>query len=100
MKFAFPPFAFLRVPLQLKMALPLAALLLSLPAGARDDHTSGPAFDPASIQAQIAYLASDALRGRGSGEPGNEMAARFIAHEFARCGLKPLATGRQRDPDA
>ncbi len=93
-------FACLRVPSWRKALLPLAALLLASPSFARDNTASRLAFAPSSIQQQIAYLASDALRGRESGEPGNEMAARFIADEFARDGLKPLGTDRQRDPNA
>lgn len=58
------------------------------------------AISAESIKAQITYLASDALRGRGSGEPGNMAAARFIAQEFARCGLKPIGTSQQTDTNA
>src|SRR5579871_3305374 len=76
----------------------LALHTVSIPA--QDRSGSDPAFAPDSIQAEITYLASDALRGRGSGEPGNEMAARFIAQAFARDGLQPLGTRRQRDPNA
>ncbi len=85
----------------------LAAILFLLlllppiqPGIARADNAAGLAFSADSIREQITYLASDALRGRGSGEPGNEMAARFVAAEFARDGLKPLGTNHQRDPHA
>ena len=57
-------------------------------------------FAPDVIKSEIGYLASDELRGRGSGEPGNEKAAQFVAQEFARVGLKPLGTSKQRDPKA
>jgi hypothetical protein len=70
------------------------------PALAQQRTGSDAAFSPATIRAEIAYLASDPLRGRASGEPGNEAAARFIARAFARDGLKPLGTDRQRDPNA
>jgi len=36
------------------------------------------------------FLASDSLEGRGTGEPGNLIAAQYIAHEFASIGLDPL----------
>jgi hypothetical protein len=78
----------------------LIGALLALPCAAQDHPVEQTAFSAASIQQQITYLASDALRGRGSGEPGNEMAARFVAAEFARDGLKPLCTSHQRDPNA
>lgn len=73
-------------------------LLLSAPAFARE--TARAAFSTSAIQSQVSYLASDEMRGRGSGEAGNEKAARFIAQEFARNGLKPLGADRQRDPNA
>jgi hypothetical protein len=67
---------------------------------ARADERAGAAFSAGTIRAQIAFLASDELRGRGSGEPGNEKAARFVAEEFFRAGLRPLGTSAQRDPHA
>jgi aminopeptidase YwaD len=79
--------------------LALAGMLGTLSAAAQDS-ISDAAFSPATIKKQIAYLSSDALRGRGSGEPGNEKAAQFIAAEFARYGVKPLGTSKQRDPNA
>jgi hypothetical protein len=82
----------------------LAAAILLLarpaaPAGARGEPQL-PDFSAQSIQAQIEYLASDALKGRGSGEPGNELAAQFIARTFRDAGLKPLGTSSERDPSA
>src|SRR5579871_3735492 len=93
-----PPFTPMRTTLRFLPLLLLPALLTS-PAWTRD-RSARTAFDPATIHAQIAYLASDALRGRESGEPGNEKAAQFIAQEFARDGLKPLGTARENDPRA
>lgn len=88
-------------------ALPLAALVLAAPLGAQEktgpDKTasaSSAVFAPAEIKSEIAYLASDELRGRGSGEPGNDRAAQYVAREFAKDGLKPLGTNKQRDPNA
>ena len=80
--------------------LAIAGSLGTVSAVAQDRSVPNPAFSPATIYKEIAYLASDELRGRGSGEPGNEKAAQYIAAEFARCGLKPLGTSRQRDPNA
>lgn len=79
--------------------LALAGSLWTLSATAQDS-ISDAAFSPETIHKEIAYLASDELRGRGSGEPGNEKAAQYITAEFARCGLKPLGTSRERDPNA
>ena len=47
------------------------------------------------IQKHIAYLASDALEGRLSGSPEDEISARYIANEFAKIGLLPA--GEQGD---
>jgi aminopeptidase YwaD len=54
-------------------------------------------FDPAiraeDIRAQVRYLASDALEGRGSGTPGGRKAGAFIADQFRAAGLQPMGTG-------
>jgi len=63
-------------------------------------QTPAGAFSPKSIHDEIAYLASDPLKGRDTGDPGNEMAARFIAAKFAHDGLKPIGTSRERDASA
>ena len=54
-------------------------------------------FAPDTIKSEIGYLASDELKGRGSGDPGNMKAAQFIAQEFRKDGLKPLGTSHQLD---
>ena len=79
--------------------LVIAGSLCAVSVGAQDRQASA-AFAPETIRKQIAYLSSDELRGRGSGEPGNEKAAQYIAAEFARFGVKPLGTSKQRDPNA
>src|SRR5919106_3546951 len=43
----------------------------------------------ARLQQHVSYLASDALDGRRTGTAGANDAARYIAGEFARLGLKP-----------
>lgn len=77
----------------------LPALLL-IPSASRADRNTPGVFAADTIKAKIAYLASDELRGRGSGEPGNEKAAQFVAEEFTRDGLKPMGTTQERDPNA
>ena len=42
------------------------------------------------FKSHIDYLASDELEGRGVGSPGIEMAARYIADQFAEIGLEPV----------
>ena len=45
--------------------------------------------DPAKIRAHVKFLASDLLEGRGTGQRGGDIAAEYIATEFAFYGLKP-----------
>ena len=44
---------------------------------------------PAALKADVSFLASDALQGRGTPSPGLDIAAEFIAAEFRRGGLEP-----------
>ncbi len=44
---------------------------------------------PAALQADVSFLASDALQGRGTPSPGLDIAAEYIAAEFRRGGLEP-----------
>ena len=46
-------------------------------------------IDPEKIRAHVKFLASDLLEGRGPGKRGAELAAEYIATEFALSGLKP-----------
>ena len=46
--------------------------------------------DTAQLRSDIAYLASDTLEGRGTGAPGNDSAAAYLAREYARLGLRPI----------
>ena len=87
------------------ITLPLTALVLAVPGFAWDKKADGKSgmetvFAPDVIKSEIAYLASDELHGRGSGEPGNEKAAQYVAQEFKRDGLKPLGTNKEREPGA
>ncbi len=52
------------------------------------------------IGSHLRFLASDETAGRRTGEKGNEIAARYIAEQFERCGLEPSGTSRQRDVHA
>lgn len=49
-------------------------------------------FSPDSVKGHVTYLASDKLAGRGSGTRGNEAAAKYIAEQFKKAGLKPAGT--------
>jgi hypothetical protein len=54
----------------------------------------------AELRASLRFLASDLLEGRGTGHPGNERAALYLATMLERLGLEPVAGGtfRQRLP--
>src|SRR5271165_993919 len=41
------------------------------------------------LKADVSFLASDALQGRGTPSPGLDIAAEFIAAQFRRAGLEP-----------
>ncbi|HZM09084.1 MAG TPA: M28 family peptidase, partial [Candidatus Limnocylindrales bacterium] len=45
--------------------------------------------DPEKIRAQVKFLASDVLEGRGTGARGGDIAAEYIATQFALYGLQP-----------
>jgi hypothetical protein len=44
------------------------------------------------IKKDITYLASDKLKGRGTGSKGEKSAARYISGEFKKIGLQPKGT--------
>jgi Zn-dependent M28 family amino/carboxypeptidase len=46
-------------------------------------------IDPERIRAHVKFLASDLLEGRGTGQRGGDIAAEYIATQFALDGLKP-----------
>ena len=50
------------------------------------------------IYAHLEYLASDELAGRMTGEPGYEMAASYVAEQFAAMGLAPGGTDEWYQP--
>jgi len=46
-------------------------------------------IDPERIRAHVKFLSSDLLEGRGTGQRGGDIAAEYIATQFALDGLKP-----------
>lgn len=79
----------------LKLTLLISAFSLSLTA---DDETIIPSgakdvanhFSTARMRADLEFLASDLLEGRGTGARGGDIAADYIAAQFAIAGLRPL----------
>jgi Zn-dependent M28 family amino/carboxypeptidase len=60
--------------------------IAGLPAGARAAAAS---IDPEKIRAHVRFLSLDLLEGRGPGTRGSELAAEYIATQFALDGVLP-----------
>ena len=71
----------------------LALLLVTAGAVAQQTAPSQDGPSAAKLQQHVSYLASDALDGRRTGTAGATDAARYIAGEFSRLGLKPATAG-------
>jgi hypothetical protein len=50
-------------------------------------------LDPADLLADVTALTAPEMEGRGSGTPGGDRAARYIADALARAGLRPGGDG-------
>jgi len=80
------------LPLLLTTFLPASAQqaavpeIAGVPAAARQAAAS---IDPEKIRAHVRFLADDLLEGRGPGTRGGDIAAKYIATQFALDGLKP-----------
>ena len=68
------------------LSLSTAALAQSIPPAVKSAEAS---IDPEKIRAHVRFLADDLLEGRGPGTRGGELAAQYIATQFALYGLKP-----------
>ena len=60
--------------------------IAGLPSAAR---AAAAAIDPEKIRAHVRFLSLDLLEGRGPGTRGAELAAEYIAAQFALSGLEP-----------
>lgn len=56
------------------------------------------AITETDLKADLGFIASDALEGRLSLQPGDEAAARWVASEFQKAGLTPPADGSYLQP--
>lgn len=72
--------------------LAAAALLAALPAPLPAAAAPPPFPAAAAIRGDVAFLADDLLEGRGIGQRGHEIAARYVAARFAALGLVPAGT--------
>src|ERR1700691_4459199 len=67
-------------------AMPEVPELVGVPAAARQAAAS---IDPEKIRAHVRFLANDLLEGRGPGTRGGQLAAEYIATQFALAGARP-----------
>src|SRR5438552_10938347 len=58
-------------------------------AGANNPQPASVHMDPEQIRTHVKFLASDPLEGRGTGQRGGDIAAEYIAAQFALDGLQP-----------
>ncbi|MFN0181197.1 MAG: M28 family peptidase [Gemmatimonadales bacterium] len=74
------------------LSILVGAIVLAGPAdGQRPSGPADPAvgrIQPNWIEPHVRFLSSALLRGRDTGTPGAELAARYVAAEFGRLGLK------------
>ncbi len=66
-----------------------AATCLSGAAAAQPAGAVAAAASAANVKAHITFLASDLLQGREAGSVGFDIAANYVASQFAQLGLKP-----------
>ncbi|HEY0194776.1 MAG TPA: M20/M25/M40 family metallo-hydrolase [Kofleriaceae bacterium] len=79
----------------------MRTLLATIAIAGCGSRAAPPAPDPlreAQLHADIGFLASDELRGRLSLQPGDDVAASWLAWQFALAGLEPVATDAQGQP--
>ncbi len=71
----------------------LGALLAALLLTGAPVAPAAPDFSAERIKAHVTFLADDLLEGREAGTRGHEIAARYIASQFALLGVKPGVRG-------
>ena len=87
------------MPARALLAALLAALLVSAgllglhTAAGRQPPSAGDSITAADLEREVAFLASDEMRGRLTDTPGNRRAARHIEERFETFGLRAVAPG-------
>jgi hypothetical protein len=66
-----------------------------LPAAAKAGYAT---ISESDLRADLTFIASDALQGRMSLQPGDEASVQWVAAEFAKAGLQPGAVGADGRP--
>ena len=69
--------------IKIKSLLAAAVLLLAA------HHITAQEVSEKTLKKHVSYLASDKLKGRGTGTPEEKMAAEYIAKQFKKIGLAP-----------
>lgn len=82
----------------MKMFVSALALGLALVAGSAHAQTVRDPAAEARIHADVAFLADDALEGRGTGLRGYDLAAQYVQTRMQGMGLAPGANGSWRQP--
>ena len=80
---------------QIPTAIVLLVLITATPASLAQKRTSKSVITEENIRAELGFLASDALQGRGSGTGFERIAAEYIGSQFRQFGLEP---GGDSDP--
>ena len=86
--------------MQYKRTFALLLALLLLAPSVFAQSAAKPAAAPPDVErlrAHVTYLASEKLEGRRTGTPGAQEAARYVAREFMRLGLRPGGDGPTDD---
>ncbi|HEX7948531.1 MAG TPA: aminopeptidase, partial [Phenylobacterium sp.] len=76
--------------LQSFLAALSVAATATLAASAHAQPTPDAARSADNIKAHMTFLASDLLQGREAGSPGFDIAANYVASQFAQLGLTPM----------
>jgi Zn-dependent M28 family amino/carboxypeptidase len=66
--------------------------------GGSTNSTAPAEVSPAALEAHMRFLAADSLRGRGTGTPDYDLAARYVAACYAEFGLEPAGTRAYMQP--
>lgn len=71
------------------LLLATCGVALATSPGASQSRSPLDAVRPDTIRAHMTFLADDLLEGRGTGSRGFELAAKYVAAQFAATGLEP-----------
>jgi Zn-dependent M28 family amino/carboxypeptidase len=78
-------------------AILATSLAMAFPASAAT-RTAGPVVHEAPLRAHLAFLASDALEGRGTGQRGGDLTVQYLEAQAMAIGLQPANGNSYRQP--